>query len=225
MNELSADFGGAALAARRATGRPTRAEAWQRHEDFLDGALELFLERGFELTTMEGVAAATGVTKRTIYRRYADKKALFLATVQRAIDQWLVPVDELKAVETDDLEATLLAVAHIRVANILSPGGLRLQRIINAESFRFPVIAERYDEGLVPTIDFLAGLFRRHEARGLGNPGDPKVKALAFLSVIGGPTRSAILGRLTDPTVIDALIADGVRLLLHGVCRPARDSS
>ena len=58
-------------------GRPTRAQAWQRHEDMLDGALKMFLERGFELTTMEGIAAGTGVTKRTIYRRYPDKKALF----------------------------------------------------------------------------------------------------------------------------------------------------
>ena len=200
-------------------GRPTRAQAWQRHEDFLDGALEMFLEKGFELTTMEGIAAATGVTKRTIYRRYPDKKALFLATVQRAIDQWVVPVAAFQAVEVEDLETTLLAVAQMRVANILSPGGLRLQRIINAESFRFPEIAERYDDALRPTIDFLIGLFRKHAARGLGVAGDPKVKALAFLSVIGGPTRAAILGQLIDPEALDALIQDCVRLLLYGVCR------
>ena len=119
----------------------------------------------------------------------------------------------------NDLEATLLAVAQIRVGNILSPGGLRLQRIINAESFRFPEIAERYEAGLKPTIDFLAGLFHRHEAQGHGVAGDPKTKALAFLSVIGGPTRAAILGQIVDTGVLDALIQDCVRLLMYGVCR------
>ena len=206
-------------------GRPTRAHAVLRHAELLDGALKMFLENGFELTTMEGVAATTGITKRTIYRRYDDKKALFLAAVQRAMDRWITPIGVFRAAQTDDLEATLLAVARMRAANIMSPEGLLLQRIIYTEAFRFPEIAARYDALLHPTIDYLTDLFARHEAKGLGVAGDPRMKALAFLSIVGVPTRAAILGLPSDPAEIDATIRNCVHLLLHGVCLPDKTAT
>ena len=62
---------------RPGAGRPTREQAELRREELLDRALELFLENGFELVTMEAIAAAVGMTKRTVYARYEDKCALF----------------------------------------------------------------------------------------------------------------------------------------------------
>ena len=43
---------------RPAAGRPTRAQAQARQAEMLDAALDMFLDKGFELTTMEAVAAA-----------------------------------------------------------------------------------------------------------------------------------------------------------------------
>ena len=102
----------AAMAPRRAVstpgaGRPTRAQAEQRHEQLLDHALEIFLDRGYDSATIEAIAASVRMTKRTVYARYPDKAALFRAAVQRAVDRWVIPVGDLSAVETDDLEGTL----------------------------------------------------------------------------------------------------------------------
>src|ERR1700733_10039359 len=77
--------------AKSRAGRPTRDQAAARQLELLDTALDMFLDKGFEQTTMEAVAAAVGMTKRTIYARYDDKAALFLATVQRAIGRSIVP--------------------------------------------------------------------------------------------------------------------------------------
>lgn len=204
---------------RPGAGRPTREQAEQRHEELLDRALELFLEKGFELVTMEAIAAAVGMTKRTVYARYEDKSALFKAAVQRAVDRWIVPIERLQAVETDDLEATLVEVARIRLANAISPTGLRLQRIVNAESYRFPEIFDSsFEQGTRPTILYIADLLKRHAANGQVALEDPEMAAAAFLSmVIGGPTRTAVHGRPIDQSGYDDRIRICVRMFLNGV--------
>ncbi|MGH3248411.1 MAG: TetR family transcriptional regulator, partial [Trebonia sp.] len=78
---------------RRGAGRPTREQAEARHQELLDAALDLFLEHGFELTTIEMVATRVSMTRRTVYARYAEKSALFRTAVQRAIERQIVPPD------------------------------------------------------------------------------------------------------------------------------------
>ncbi len=204
---------------RPAAGRPTREQAEQRHNELLDRALELFLEKGFELATIDAIAAAVGMTKRTVYGLYADKTALFKATIQRAIERWIVPIETLHAAETDDLEATLIAVARIRMTNAVSPAGLRLQRIINTESYRFPeVFTVAYEQGSRPTIEFLTDLLRRHAKKGKVSIEKPDIAATAFLSmVVGGPLRAIVWGGAVDEAALEERIQYCVRLFLDGV--------
>lgn len=206
---------------RPGAGRPTRGQAEQRHEELLDRALELFLEKGFELATIDAIAASVGMTKRTVYGRYEDKSALFRAAVQRAIDRWTVPVEALHAVDGDDLETTLKAVARIRMANAISPVGLRLQRIINAESYRFPeIFTQAYVQGSRPTIDFLADLLRRHTKAGTIKVAKPEIAAAAFLSmVVGGPMRAIVWGSAIHERELEERIRFCVRLFLDGARR------
>lgn len=56
-------------------------------------ALELFLERGFEETTVAEIAARAGLTERTFFRHYADKREVlfggsneFADTIVRALE-------------------------------------------------------------------------------------------------------------------------------------------
>ncbi|MET0270559.1 MAG: TetR/AcrR family transcriptional regulator [Sphingomonas sp.] len=199
-------------------GRPSREQARLRHEELLDRALEIFLERGFEMTTIDAIAAAVGMTKRTVYARYEDKKALFRATVERAVERWIVPVERLHAAETDDLEETLVAVARIRIRNAFSPVGQRLMRIVNSESYRFPEIFRiAHEQGSQPTIHYLADLFTRHAARGEIVVEDAGIAAAAFLSmVVGGPTRSVVWGSVPGDDEADARMRFCVRLFLNG---------
>jgi TetR/AcrR family transcriptional repressor of mexJK operon len=210
-----------AKTSRPGAGRPTRAQAEQRHEELLDRALELFLENGFQQVTIDQIAAAVGMTKRTMYARYADKRALFKAAVQRAIDRWTVPRERLQAVVSDDLEATLIAIARIRLENAISPVGLQLQRIINAESYRFPeIFTQTYEQGMRPALDFIADLLRQHHKAGTVRITKPDVAAAAFLSmVVGGPTRAIVWGGPVDRENLDERIRYCVRLFMEGARR------
>src|ERR1700704_1466636 len=49
----------------------------------LDAAFELFLEHGYDGTSMEAVARAAGVTKPVVYDCFASKEELFTALLRR----------------------------------------------------------------------------------------------------------------------------------------------
>lgn len=208
-----------AAEARSRAGRPTREQAQARHAELLDTALDMFLDKGFELTTMEGVAAAVGMTKRTIYARYEDKAALFLAAVRRAIERTRMSPAALDALASDDLEQTLAAVARTRIADLMTPQGLKLRRVINTESYRFPeIFTLSYEQGAKPVIDFLTDLFRRHDSAGAVCVERPEMAANVFMSmVVGGPVRLLASGEAMRQDEIEDWIGTAVRLFLNGV--------
>jgi TetR/AcrR family transcriptional regulator, mexJK operon transcriptional repressor len=197
----------------RGPGRPTLS-----NEELLDRALDLFLEKGFERTTIDAITASAGMAKRTVYLRYADKTALFKAALQQAIDAWIVPIERLRAAETDDLEETLLRVGQMLVANLMRPAGLRLLRITNAESGRMPEIgAYTYQHGTGPTIAYLTDLFRRRIAIGT-EFADAEEAAFAFLYlVVSGPPTMTAWGVALDEAAVDRHTRYSVRLFLHGL--------
>ena len=152
---------------RRGAGRPTTEQAEARHGELLDAALDLFLEHGFELTTIEMIAARISMTKRTVYARYADKASLFRGAVQRAIERQIVPQHVLEGFDQGDLTETLASIARLRIGQVMTPNGLRLQRIINTESYRFPeIFTANFEQSAKPVIDFVAGLLDRAIAAG-----------------------------------------------------------
>jgi len=199
---------------KRRPGRPTLS-----NEQLLDTALDLFLENGFERTSIEAITAAAGMAKRTVYARYGDKTTLFKAALTRAIEEWIVPVGLLQAAESDDLEDTLLRIGQILVANVLSPGGQRLLRLTNAVSGRMPEIgAFNVQKGTEPTLAYLADLFRQrlgHDGIEMRHTDDA---AQGFLDlVVGGPANAAARGVVLDADAVDRHTRYCVGLFLHGV--------
>lgn len=203
----------------RSPGRPTRDQAEQRNRELLDKALDLFLEYGFERTTIEAITASVGMAKRTVYARYGDKLTLFKAALHRAIEEWMVPVDRLRAAECADLEETLQEVGRILVSNILTPEGLRLMRITNAESIRMPEIAEyTIREGSEATMLFLADLFRRRLTDPRPDAEEARDAANAFLHlVVGGPASTMAWGVQLDEAEIERTTRYSVHLFLNGL--------
>lgn len=68
-------------------GRPTAARAAKIEAEVRTAARKLFLEMGFEAASMDLVASAAGVSKGTLYSRYASKDALLLAVIEDLLEQ------------------------------------------------------------------------------------------------------------------------------------------
>lgn len=83
----------------------SRGLSARAHSKVLESATALFAERGIDTTSVDAIAAASGVSKATIYKHWADKDALCLEVMQY--------VHELDGgapeVDSGDLRADLIA--------------------------------------------------------------------------------------------------------------------
>jgi AcrR family transcriptional regulator len=200
----------------RGPGRPSPAVSALRNEELLDHALDLFLEHGFAATTIEAISSAIGMSRRTIYARYGDKDTLFRAALQRAIDEWIVPVAELRAAESARLEDTLLGIARLWLANIRRPSGWRLVRIAYTEAFVRPEVALylRAQMG-AGTIDYVTDLLRRRLRDGDPVP-DAEDAAAAFMILIVEGSIQSVVWESPDDAEFSRNLAYRVNLFLNG---------
>ena len=60
-----------------------RPRSRRAHDKVLDAAIELFAQKGVEGTSVDSIAALSGVSKATIYKHWADKNALCLEALGR----------------------------------------------------------------------------------------------------------------------------------------------
>lgn len=207
----------AATRVRQARGRPRRDQAGQLDRDLLRHALDHFLDKGFEATTLSAITRSLGMSKQTVYARYRDKHALFRAALQSAIDEWLAPIERLPEHESEDLEATLVAVARILVTTMLSETGLRLIRITNAESYRMPEIGRyTYGRGHQLFAAYLRDLFRRRLPVEAEADKDVEDLVTAFLNLMSGPARLNAWGLDAEPIDVDEFTRKRVHLFLCG---------
>jgi AcrR family transcriptional regulator len=150
----------------RPRGRPRRVEAT---EAILAATLELFAERGFAATTMDGIAERARVGKPTIYRRWSSKEDLIVDALVRFTAELELPAG------VGDVRAVLLE--HVRtVARFFSdPLARRLLPGLLGELEGNPRFATAYSERVVaplrrPLVDLLASARDNGQLRGDTDP-------------------------------------------------------
>jgi TetR/AcrR family transcriptional regulator, mexJK operon transcriptional repressor len=199
-------------------GRPTRAQAAQLEQKLREAAVATFLDNGYDRATMEMIAEAAGITKRTLYARYPDKRAVFLDVIPWALTR-SVEQDSTPDIDGDDLEAALLAIGRGALKRALDPDTVRLHRIAMNESPRFPefaVSAETF--GWSQRHRQVVKLLRRHESAGDIAVGDIELAAQHFLALVEVlPARLADFGVYRSRRQEERHLKHAVSLFLRGV--------
>ena len=205
------------------SGRPTRAEAELRDARLIEVAAELFMERGYEGTSIDAVAEAARVSKPTVYARHQDKAALFRAVLQRHIRLWLEPLlaaAEAKAgaAETESVETALHELSRTLLALSMKHGASEVKRIVAAQSLHFPELARfAYEEGWLRAVRAIAGLLANFAASGQIEIEDSEIAADLFLNlVLGRSSQGALYGVAIDPDMLERRRKAAVELFLNG---------
>jgi AcrR family transcriptional regulator len=150
---------------------------------------------------MESVAKRAGVSTKTLYRLIPNKAALFEGTLTNRMDRF-VSVVRLRACDGSNIEAALREALLVCADLMLAGEVIALQRMLLAESDKFPDIAETfYKSAMQRTVATLGKWLRAQQQRGLIQLDDADAAAGMLLGMLAfEPQRAVMFGHKAAPT-------------------------
>lgn len=154
-----------------------------------EAAARLFLEKGYQGTSMDEIAAEARISKQTIYTHFTSKELLFadlvLGNAER-VEEFAADLVRIFR-EADSLEEGLRRVARKYAQFVIRPEVLQLRRLVLGEAGRFPDLARTYYERVPERVyGMLASLFRELADEGRLRIDDPLLAAQHFAWLILG---------------------------------------
>ena len=125
---------------------PRRRRVADKRRAIIDAARPIFLAQGWAGTSLERVAAESGIAKMTVYRHFRAKEELFEALIQTmcarmAAEGETAPLPS----EEQSTHDRLRSEAHAFTATLTRPDALALYRLIIADGWRFPALAALFE--------------------------------------------------------------------------------
>lgn len=148
----------------RTKGRPKDPE---KRANILDVAGRLFLEQGYERTSVDTIAGQAGVSKYTVYSHFKGKEGLFKCLVTDKCQEYAAG-RKLDALRQLPMEEALTRLAEGYVALSLDPDVLAFQRLMITDSTNNPeLMAMFYESGPRTTMQGVADLLAEFDRQGL----------------------------------------------------------
>ncbi|GLQ56702.1 TetR/AcrR family transcriptional regulator [Devosia nitrariae] len=192
----------------------------RKRQAILTAATVVFLRDGYLGTSMDEIAALSGVSKQTVYKHFASKEALFVEIVTSMTNQAGDMVhNEMPDIADSDVAEYLETYAYRQLTIVLTPRIMQLRRLVIGEVARFPELARvLYERGPKRALGILAQMFERMAERGQLEIEDPMMAASHFnwLVMSAALNQAMLLGDDAIPKTSELRrhAAEGVRVFL-----------
>ncbi|MEV4183626.1 TetR family transcriptional regulator [Streptosporangium canum] len=188
----------------------------------LAGALTVFARDGYTRASIDAIAAAAGVSTRTIYNHFTDKTELFQTVIQdsatRAAEAQIAIIDRHLRKITD-LESDLVEFGRAFAAPTTAEHAehFALVRQINAEAGHIPqsAIDTWQQTGPLRVRRELAEHLRQWADQGLLRTEEPERAAVQLMLLISSADLSG-RGAVPCEQAIDDMVTSGVHVFLYG---------
>ena len=201
-------------------GRPDRpkdrpSSRARRHEAILDAAEALFIEQGYDGTSLAEVVRRSGGSLATLYELFGNKQGLLYAIAARWRDKMASEAAASDPAASQSPADILMRYARHRCRTLNSPRVIALVRMLASESLRDRTFAlQTYRDMHLPAIDELTDLLAGWTAAGKAQVDDPRAAAEMFLTLIAGDSILSTLAGVEDGMLDEEQIAWRLRPFL-----------
>ena len=159
----------------------------------LQAALQLFARRGYDGTTTKDLAKSAGVAEGTLFRYFANKKAIL---IEVATEGWVdILTDLLTELSEMGSYKAVSQVMRRRIMNLRKNGDLL--RVCFIEAQYHPELKQSIQTEVIDKMtDVAEAFFETAMSKGIYRQMNPKIVAKVFLGIF------AIAG-FSDETIID----------------------
>ncbi len=189
-------------------------------EAIVEAAERLFLQRGFGSVSMDDLAEAAGVARRTLYNQFTSKEEIFremLLRVSAHLEDAFPPGIETQG----DVEQVLPLIARMILELHKNPEYLGFLRMVVADSRQFPWIAEEFASVMEPQSERLTRYFAHLTAMGVLDCGNPLLAAHQFMGMLNELSLWPwIMGRESLAIPAEEVVEETVRMFRQRYRRP-----
>ncbi len=197
-----------------------RARRNGSRQAIIEAAERLFLKRGFGAVSMDELASAAGVARRTVYNQFTSKEEIFremLLRVSGQLEDALPPGIETQG----DVEEVLRLVAHMILQLHKRPEYLGFLRMVVADSRQFPWIAEEFAAVMEPQAERFTRYLAHLTAMKILDCRNPLLAAHQFMGMLNELSLWPwMTGRETVPVPDEDIIEETIRMFLQHYRRP-----
>ncbi|HSX70519.1 MAG TPA: TetR/AcrR family transcriptional regulator [Pseudomonas sp.] len=181
------------------SGGPGRPKDPAKRLAILEAAKRLFIQNGYDGSSMDAIAAEAGVSKLTVYSHFTDKETLFACAVESKCAEQLPPLFFELGPE-DSIEQTLLAIGRGFNALINSEESLAMHRLMVAQGAQNPQLSQLFfNVGPQRVIDAMQRLLEQANAREQLQIDNPQHAAEHFFCLVKGGCHFRLLMGVTQP--------------------------
>ncbi|WP_460161213.1 TetR/AcrR family transcriptional regulator [Pseudomonas sp. S2_B10] len=188
----------------------------RKREAIIQAAIAEFRAHGFEITSMDKIAATAGVSKRTVYNHFPSKEELF-AEILNQLWARIIAEPSVSYDREQPLHEQLRLMLREKVQMMADENFLTLARVAIAATIHSPERAQNMIERMGEREEGLTVWIRAAQADGRLKPVDPEfaahqvqglLKAFAFWPQIS-------LGRVAlDPDAQNAVAESALAMFL-----------
>ncbi|PIO99489.1 TetR/AcrR family transcriptional regulator [Pleomorphomonas carboxyditropha] len=183
-------------------GRPGRPAVSQQERigRIIQAAEQVFVAKSYGAATMEEIARTAGMSKKSLYELYPDKRHVLAAVIVAAHDFPWADIDATPAADPlTELRHRLIAVIEF----VLSPRQVRLTRILISEAEQAPqLVDEFYERVMAKGQAYLASAVMRlgHEQLDSGLVDIRQLTGALFGVAMGDLHLQALFGKASGLT-------------------------
>lgn len=171
----------------------------RRQGAILDAAEALFLEQGYERTSLAEIVKRSGGSLATLYELFGNKQGLLHAIATRWCDEAMLRSLDDDATKGLSNVETLKSYAYRQGELMESPRAVALMRMLISESLRDREFAlQIYRDLHLPALAELTELFAAWAATGEAEIDDPEAAARLFFDIVVGDSMLNTLMGIED---------------------------